>query len=64
MVQAGRLSFDTKLTNCLPISFPHFHEEITINHLLTHTSGIPDYFDEDVMEDFEELWVEKPMYFL
>jgi CubicO group peptidase (beta-lactamase class C family) len=30
--------------------------------LLTHTSGVPDYFDEEVMDDFEELWIENPMY--
>ena len=29
---------------------------------MTHTAGVPDYFDEDVIEDYEELWVERPMY--
>lgn len=29
---------------------------------LTHTSGIPDYFDEGEMDNFEELWVKNPMY--
>jgi len=62
LVEKGSLSFDSKLKNFLDIEFPHFDEEITIDHLLTHTSGIPDYFDEEVMEDFEELWIEKPMY--
>lgn len=52
----------TKLTNCLSVNFPNFPENITIHHLLTHTSGIPDYFDEEVMDDFEELWIAKPMY--
>ncbi|TMY74019.1 class A beta-lactamase-related serine hydrolase, partial [Klebsiella pneumoniae] len=37
-------------------------EQCTIHHLLTHTAGIPDYFDEEVMHDFEELWRETPMY--
>lgn len=46
----------------LDIDFPFFDNEITIHHLLTHTSGIPDYFDESVMDDFEELWVKVPMY--
>lgn len=35
---------------------------MTIHHLLTHTSGIHDYFDEEVMDDFEELWQNNPMY--
>ncbi|MFJ8064393.1 serine hydrolase domain-containing protein [Psychrobacillus sp. NPDC096426] len=62
LVEEGELSFDTKLKECLDISFPSFDENITIHHLLTHTSGIPDYFDEEIMDDFEELWIEKPMY--
>ena len=62
LVEEGKLSFDTKLKDCLDIEFPSFSEEITIHHLLTHTSGIPDYFDEDVMDDFEELWIKRPMY--
>jgi CubicO group peptidase (beta-lactamase class C family) len=62
LVEETKLSFDSKLKNCLDIDFPNFDEEVTIHHLLTHTSGIPDYFDEDVMDDFEELWVENPMY--
>ncbi|MDI2586345.1 serine hydrolase [Psychrobacillus sp. NEAU-3TGS] len=62
LVEEGKLSFDSKLKECLDISFPNFNENITIHHLLTHTSGIPDYFDEEIMDDFEELWIEKPMY--
>jgi CubicO group peptidase (beta-lactamase class C family) len=62
LVEEGKLTFDTRLSDCLDIEFPSFSKEITIHHLLTHTSGIPDYFDEDVMEDFEELWINRPMY--
>ncbi|MBM6616257.1 serine hydrolase domain-containing protein [Bacillus suaedaesalsae] len=62
LVEKGILTFDTPLIDCLDVDFPLFDKEITIHHLLTHTSGIPDYFDEEVMSDFEELWVSKPMY--
>ena len=62
LVEEGKLSFESKLKESLDIQFPNFDEDITIHHLLTHTSGIPDYFDEEVMDDFEELWVENPMY--
>ncbi|MBT2639784.1 serine hydrolase domain-containing protein [Bacillus sp. ISL-39] len=62
LVEDGRLTFNTRLKDCLDIDFPSFSGEITIHHLLTHTSGVPDYFDEDVMEDFEELWIKRPMY--
>jgi CubicO group peptidase (beta-lactamase class C family) len=64
LVERGLLSFDTKVKDCLEVEFPHFDENVTIHHLLTHSSGIPDYFDEDVMDDFEELWKLTPMYLL
>jgi CubicO group peptidase (beta-lactamase class C family) len=62
LVEDGEISFDSTLRDCLDVKFPHFNETITIHHLLTHTSGIPDYFDEEVMDDFEELWIKHPMY--
>lgn len=62
LVEQGKFSFHTRLSECLNLEFPHFSKDITIHHLLTHTSGIPDYFDEDVMDDFEELWMNRPMY--
>ncbi|ERN53784.1 beta-lactamase family protein [Alkalihalophilus marmarensis] len=62
LVENGKLSFGTKLSDCLKVDFPHFDKDITVHHLLTHTSGISDYCDEELMEDFEELWAEFPMY--
>ncbi|RLQ90806.1 serine hydrolase [Planomicrobium sp. Y74] len=60
LVEEGKLSFDDVLSEMLPEHFPNF--PATIHQLLTHTSGIPDYFDESVMDDFEELWQNLPMY--
>ncbi|MEC0302090.1 serine hydrolase domain-containing protein [Terribacillus saccharophilus] len=62
LVEQGRLDFQSKLADCLSIVFPYFHQDVTIHYLLTHTSGIPDYFDEEEMDDFEELWQTLPMY--
>ncbi|EOC99676.1 serine hydrolase domain-containing protein [Caldisalinibacter kiritimatiensis] len=62
LADKGTISFETKLKDCLNIDFPKFDSNITIHHLLTHSSGIPDYFDEEVMNDFSELWNERPMY--
>lgn len=33
-----------------------------MKQLLNHTSGVPDYFDESVMEKYEELWIDYPNY--
>jgi hypothetical protein len=39
---------------------PHVSHEVTIEHLLTHTSGIGDYYDEDVVTDFTNFQVAIP----
>ncbi|VDG96951.1 Penicillin-binding protein E [Lysinibacillus sphaericus] len=62
LIEEGKLTFDSKLSDYVAIEFPHFNSEITIHQLLTHTSGVPDYFNEDVMEDYEELWESRPAY--
>lgn len=62
LVEKGLFTFTSRLKDCLNFNFPNFDENITIHHLLTHTSGIHDYFDEDTMEDYEELWEERPVY--
>ncbi|WP_432666185.1 serine hydrolase [Wukongibacter baidiensis] len=62
LVENGIISFNTYLKDCLDIPFPNFDPNIKIKDLLTHSSGIPDYFDEEVMDDFSELWKERPMY--
>ncbi|WP_079480476.1 serine hydrolase domain-containing protein [Halobacillus salinus] len=62
LVDQGKLTFDTTINQCLPQSFPLWNDDITLHHLLTHTSGIPDYFDEDEMDNYEELWRERPTY--
>ncbi|WP_077619319.1 serine hydrolase domain-containing protein [Bacillus sinesaloumensis] len=64
LIEKGLLTPQTRLKDCLAIKFPHFDVNINVHHLLTHTSGVPDYFDEDVMDDFEELWKQNPMYLI
>lgn len=62
LVEEGKLNFSDRLSELLPQTFPNFN--VTIHQLLTHTSGIPDYFDEQVMDDFEDLWKQQPMYLM
>jgi CubicO group peptidase (beta-lactamase class C family) len=44
LVDDGKLSLDTRLVDAFP-GFPEYGKGITIRHLLTHTSGLPDYED-------------------
>jgi CubicO group peptidase (beta-lactamase class C family) len=62
LVEQGRLSFDARIAECLEPAFPRFDPGVTVHQLLSHTSGIPDYFDEELMGDYAELWRELPMY--
>jgi CubicO group peptidase (beta-lactamase class C family) len=50
LARDGRLRYDEPLTEALP-GFPAYGKAITLRHLLTHTSGLPDY--EQLMEDAE-----------
>lgn len=42
--ERNKLSYDNRLIQYIP-EFSSFGSEITLRHLLTHTSGIPDYWD-------------------
>jgi CubicO group peptidase (beta-lactamase class C family) len=62
LIEAQKLSFSTKLKDCIDLNFPSYSQEITISHLLTHTSGIPDYLDEEKMPDPENVRFSVPWY--
>ena len=42
LVADGRLAYDASLADLLP-GFPAWARRVTVRHLLTHTSGMPDY---------------------
>jgi N-acyl-D-aspartate/D-glutamate deacylase/CubicO group peptidase (beta-lactamase class C family) len=44
LAERGRLSYDDSMVEYLP-ELARFGDRITIRHLLTHTSGLPDYYD-------------------
>jgi CubicO group peptidase (beta-lactamase class C family) len=64
LIEAQKLSFSTLLKDCIALDFPRYSPEITIRHLLTHTSGIPDYYDEDKITDFDHFTLSIPWYAL
>lgn len=65
LIEAGGLSLDRRLTDVVDLDLPHFNPSVTIRQLLTHTSGVPDYFDEeelDAQADFGDVWASLPVY--
>jgi CubicO group peptidase (beta-lactamase class C family) len=52
LIEDGRLAFDDRLVDLVPLA--GVSRDVTIDHLLTHTSGVHDYLDEDVIENPEE----------
>lgn len=62
LIDAGRIGLETRLGDCIRSRRFSFAPEVSIAHLLNHTSGIPDYFDEEVQSDFSALWRERPCY--
>ena len=51
LVHDGKLRYDETLTELFP-DFPPYGNSITVQNLLNHTSGLPDY--EDLMEALEK----------
>lgn len=62
LIEAGKIKFDDTLGMLLDMPLNAIDEDVTVRQLLNHTSGVPDYFDESVMEEYEELWVDYPNY--
>jgi CubicO group peptidase (beta-lactamase class C family) len=51
LVADGVLSLDTTARSILGTDLPLVADDVTVEHLLTHRSGIGDYVDEDLGED-------------
>lgn len=62
LVEQGRIKLDDTLGALLDMWLNDIDRDVTVRQLLNHTSGVPDYFDESVMEEYEELWTDYPNY--
>jgi CubicO group peptidase (beta-lactamase class C family) len=62
LIDRGLLAFDTPVVERLGSESTPLSKEVTVRHLLTHTSGIGDDADEEAGERYEDLWKEKPNY--
>ena len=62
LIDRGKLALASKLCNCVDIDFPHISADVTIHHLLTHTSGVYDYYDEELIEDIDNFQLDIPCF--
>lgn len=62
LIERGKLRLDDTLGKLLDVEWNRIDRDVTIKQLLTHTSGVPDYFDESIMDEYEELWTDFPNY--
>ncbi len=62
LIDAGLLSLDTRVVERLRLDDTPFSKDITVSHLLTHTSGLGDDADEEAGESYEDVWKERPNY--
>jgi CubicO group peptidase (beta-lactamase class C family) len=62
LIDAGKISLDTNVREIFHKGFSYIDSQATIAQLLTHTSGIYDYYDEDWGVDSENFFVDIPWY--
>jgi len=62
LIKDNKLTLESCIGDLLDFNSKTISGEITVKQLLNHTSGIPDYFDESVMDEYAELWVDIPNY--
>jgi CubicO group peptidase (beta-lactamase class C family) len=53
LIDDGRLALDASLRAVVPFDLPGVSDGVTIEHLLTHTSGVYDYYDEELIDDLD-----------
>ena len=61
LIERGLLKFDDTLGSILTLDLKKVDPDVTVEQLLTHTSGVPDY-DDETEDDAEELWANYPNY--
>ncbi len=64
LIETGRIGFDTRAVEYLGLSDAQISPDVTVYHLLTHTSGMATYFDDtgDESANYEKIWQETANY--
>jgi CubicO group peptidase (beta-lactamase class C family) len=62
LVEDGTLSLDTTARSVLRDDLPLIADDVTVEHLLAHRSGIGDYLDEDAIDDITTSMMPVPVH--
>lgn len=62
LIEKGLLHFEDKITDIIDLRGTAIPTDVSISHLLTHTSGIADDADEEAGENYSDLFISKPNY--
>ena len=64
LVESGTLELGTTARSLLGHDLPTIADDVTVEHLLAHRSGIGDYLDEETHEDIAEYVLSVPVHAL
>jgi CubicO group peptidase (beta-lactamase class C family) len=65
LIDSRKMVFEDRVVDLLQLQDTSVPQDVSVYQLLTHTSGIGDYFDEtesDTADDYEKVWAEVPCY--
>jgi CubicO group peptidase (beta-lactamase class C family) len=62
LIESNQLKLEDRVFDIIDYPFESYDKTITLQQLLTHSSGLPDYFDEELIEDFDNFQVDIPWY--
>ncbi len=62
LIEQDTFSFGDKITELIDLSGTEIPDDVTVEHLLTHTSGIADDVEDDDSEGYDAFFVEIPNY--
>lgn len=62
LVDRNLLKFTDRIVDIIDLRGTKIPNDVTITHLLSHTSGIADDADEEAGENYEDLFIDKPNY--
>jgi CubicO group peptidase (beta-lactamase class C family) len=62
LIEMGRLARDTTARSMLGADLPLIADDVTVEHLLGHRSGIGDYLDEETLTDIANYVLKSPVH--